>query len=340
VRAIVIVSLCFCLGSAADARADHGKIDRVEMANGDALMCEILSLERGQLNVKTDAMGTVTIEWNKMRRVVSPASYQVELSSGRRIVGSLDSPSAGRLSVRTTSGIELADFLDVVRMAPLEAGFWKSLDGSLDFGFNFAQSDNLTQFSLNAKASRRTARYLSQGSLNSQLTTDSSVSHQKRNTISASVQRFLGSRWFVTPLVQGSQNEQLGLDFRSVIGGAVGRYVVQSNRTILSLIGGVTYTHEKFSEQEGDERSEAVAIADWDWFTFGDHETDLSTAVQVYDNLGSETRVRTELQTTFRQKFFHDFHGSLNVLESYDSSPPSGQKKNDISVTASVGWSF
>jgi len=340
VRPIVILSLCVCLGVAGDAYADHGKIDRLEMVNGDALTCEVISLDHGKLTVKTDGLGTLSVEWGKVQRLVSPASYQVELSSGRRMIGSIDSPVARRLAIRTITSVEVVDLADVVRMAQLESRFWKQLDGSIDYGFNFAQADNLTQSSLNATLSQRTARYLSQGTLNSQITTDSSVSHQKRNTLSVQVQRFLGNRWFVAPLAQASQNEQLGLDFRSILGGAVGRYVVQTNRSVLSLIGGVTYTHEKFVDQPGDERAEAVAIGDWDWFTFGDRETTLSTVVQVYYNIGSESRTRSELNTSLRRKFFHDFYASLNVLESFDSAPPAGEKKNDLSITASVGWSF
>jgi hypothetical protein len=340
VRPLVIVSLCVCLGLAAEARADHGKIDHLVMVNGDTLTCEVINLEQGRLTVKTDGLGTLSVEWGKVQRVVSPASYQVELSSGRRMIGSIDSPVAGRLAIRTVTAVEVVDLADVVRMAQLESRFFKQLDGSIDYGFNFAQADSLTQSSLNATVSQRTAKYLSQATLNSQITTDSSVSHQKRNTLGLQVQRFLGRRWFVTPLGQFSQNEQLGLDFRSVVAGAIGRYLVQSNRTVLALIGGATYTHERFTGQPGDERSEAVAIADWDWFTFGDRETKLSTVVQLYYNIGSESRTRSELSTSFRRKLFRDFYASLNVLESFDSAPPTGERKNDVSVTASLGWSF
>jgi hypothetical protein len=328
------------LGVAADARADHGKIDRLEMVNGDTLTCEVISLDHGKLTVKTDGLGTLSIEWGKVQRVVSPASYQVELSSGRRMIGSIDSPVAKRLAIRTITAVEVVDLTDVVRIAQLESRFWKQLDGSIDYGFNFAQADSLTQSSLNVKVSQRTAKFLSQGTLNSQITTDSSVSHQKRNTLGLQVQRFLGQRWFIAPIGQFSQNEQLGLDFRSVIGGAVGRYVVQSNRTVLALVSGVSYTHEQFADQPGDERSEAIAVADWDWFTFGDRETTLSTVVQLYYNIGSESRTRSELNTSFRRKLFRDFYASLNVLESFDSAPPASERKNDVSVTASVGWSF
>lgn len=144
-KLIVVATLCACLGAAADARADHGKIDHLELSNGDRLTCEVRGLDRGKLTAKVDGMGTVSIEWNRVVRLVSPATYQVELSSGRRLVGSIEAPSAARLSIRSATDAVVVDLLDVVRVAPLEPGFFKSLDGSIDFGFNFAQADSLTQ---------------------------------------------------------------------------------------------------------------------------------------------------------------------------------------------------
>jgi len=76
------------------------------------------------------------------------------------------------------------------------------------------------------------------------------------------------------------------------------------------------------------------------WFTLGNRETNLSTVVQLDFNLGSETRVRAELSTRFRRKLFHDFSASPNVLESFDSAPPSNEKKNDVSVTLRLGGPF
>jgi hypothetical protein len=47
-----------------------------------------------------------------------------------------------------------------------------------------------------------------------------------------------------------------------------------------------------------------------------------------------------EPATNFRRKFFKDFYWSVNLLESFDSAPPSSQKKNDVSINPALGWSF
>jgi len=75
----VITAVLAVLVWPAVALADHGKVDRIEKQNGDLLTCEVVSLRRGVLQAKTDGMGTVTIEWNKIVRLTSPVLFEVEL---------------------------------------------------------------------------------------------------------------------------------------------------------------------------------------------------------------------------------------------------------------------
>jgi len=339
-RALVpLVALAFLL-TAAEARAGHGKVDTVTLDNGNALTCELVKVKRGIATAKTDGMGTVSIEWEHVRRIASPAMFEVELASGRFLFGSLTSPSDGRLLVHSTTSDEAVDLIEVVRLTAIEAGFWNRVDGSMDFGFSFSQADSLTQWSFNSTIERRTPRYLNRLTLTSQETIDAEENRQSRNSGTYQVQRFLGNRWFLSPAVQFSENEQLGLAFRSVVSGAAGRYLTQSNRTILTLLGGVTYTAEQFSGEDAENRSEAVGGVRWDWFTFGDHESDIVTSAQVYENLGGESRTRLEATVSFRQKFYKDFYWSVNVYETFDSRPPNEQKKNDSSVAITLGWTF
>jgi hypothetical protein len=108
------IASAFCLLAVADARADHGKIDHVALDNANQVTCEVLELKRGKL------------------------------SSGRFLFGPIDPPQDGRLIVHMSPGDESVDLRDVVRLVPIEAGFWNRVDGSIDFGFSFAQADSLT----------------------------------------------------------------------------------------------------------------------------------------------------------------------------------------------------
>jgi hypothetical protein len=218
-RRVAVGTLFFWLGVSPAAHADHDKIDILEMKNGDRITCEVTGLQRGKLTVKTDGLGTLSVEWVKVQQLSSPIPFEVELSSGVRLVGPIDSPSNDRLRVRTASGDVIVDLLSVVRLAPLEKGFWKRLDGSIDLGFSFTQADQLVQWSLSADVSRRYEKWMTEAYFDSVLTRQESADNQSRNALTTSAERLFSNRWFAEGLAQFNQNEQLGLDFRSVTGG-------------------------------------------------------------------------------------------------------------------------
>jgi hypothetical protein len=334
------VLLVLALMWPARAEAGHGKVDRIQKSNGDIVTCEVLSLVRGVLKVKTDGMGTITIEWNKVSLITSPAIFEVELASGIRYFGALTGPAPGKLGVGGAPAGTTFDLDTIVRLTPIDQNFWKALDGSIDVGYTFTQADQRSQWSFNGLVSRRTPHYLTTINANSLLTIEDQGTRQNRNTISAGVQRQLGNRWFAAVFGQTDHNEQLDLDFRGLGGAGVGRTVVQSNRVLLSPYAGLTYTQERYVDQPVQNRAEAAVGVRLDWFTFGDYKTDLIFQEQTYFDVTAASHVRVELTTTYKQEIVKDLYWSLNLLESFNAAPPNNNKKNDLTLSMSLGWSF
>jgi len=335
IAAVLLVSVCPSI-----AAAGHGKVDRVEKSNGDILTCEVIGLIRGLLEAKTDGMGTVKIELYKIVRLTSPAIFEVELSSGLRYFGTLSAPANGKLVVSGAPTGMVFDLSDVVRLVPLDQKFWRQLDGSIDLGYTFTQADLRSQWTLNALVSRTTRRYFTSLNVNSLLTIEDGGTQQNRNTVSGAVQRKFGQRWFAALFGQSDQNEQLNLDFRGLGGMAIGRSIVQTNRVLLSPYAGVSYTQERFSDEPVQNRLEVALGGRLDWFTFGDYKSDLVLAEQTYVDTKDASRVRVELNTSFKQEVVKDLYWSLNLLESFNAAPPAGNKENDLTLSMSLGWSF
>lgn len=322
------------------AEAGHGKVDRIQKSNGDIITCEVLSLVRGVLKVKTDGMGTITIEWNKISLITSPAIFEVELASGVRYFGTLTGPAPNKLAVGGAPAGTTFDLDTIVRLTPIDQSFWRALDGSIDVGYTFTQADQRSQWSFNGAVSRRTRKYFTTVNANSLLTIEDEGTRQNRNTVSGSVQRKLGGRWFAAVFGQADHNEQLDLDFRGLGGGAIGNTLVQSNRVLFSPYAGLTYTQERYVDQPVRNRAEAAVGARLDWFTFGDYETDLVFQEQTYFDVAAVSHVRVELTTTYKQEIVKDLYWSVNLLESFNAAPPSNNKKNDLTLSMSLGWSF
>jgi hypothetical protein len=81
-----LIAVAAAIGLAGTALAAP-KTDVIVLVNGDRLTGEVKGLERGKLSFKTDATGTIQVEWNKVASLWSDQYLQVELTSGLRYAG-------------------------------------------------------------------------------------------------------------------------------------------------------------------------------------------------------------------------------------------------------------
>lgn len=316
------------------------KADIIEMANGDRVTCEIRKLERGKLTVKTDGIGTISIEWNDVQHVTSRRAFDIELESGQRFFGSIARADAGSLEVVTLTGSERVPIGNVVRISPLGGTFWTRLDGNIDAGFSFTQANVQTQWTFNSEVSYRSRYWLSTLDADSALTTQEDAERQSRNALGLRTERFLKPRVSSLGFAQFQQNEELSLLLRTVLGGGIGWTVNQSNRTEFVLLGGVAATNEQYKDADDDSIVEAVAGATFGWFTFDGRSTNLDVKAMTFYGIAQDNRTRFELQSSFKSDIVGDLYWSINLFESYNSAPPTGTKGNDFGVSAALGWSF
>jgi hypothetical protein len=317
------------------------KIDVVHLKNGDRITCEIKKLERGVLEVSTDAAGTLSIHWGDVASLESPREFEVEVESGNRSYGTLAASPADSMIVAFQDGsTTTTPMLEVVRLVPIGASIWSRVDGSVDSGFSFAQANVETHLTLNATATYRGPRNKFSATLSSQLTSREDVDRQLRNTLTVTGVRYQSNRWFRLAFGQFQQNDELSLELRTVAGGGFGRDVVQTNHRTWSTFAGVVYTHEEFSGEEPDNSAEAAVGGALDFFTPGHENFDISNTIVTYTNITGKKRIRLELQSSWSQEFLSDFYWSFNGFDSYDSTPPDDSKTNDFGISFTLGWKF
>jgi hypothetical protein len=316
------------------------KTDVVELINGDRITCEVKKLDRGKLIVKTDGLGTISIEWDDILHITSKARYDVELASGQRTFGSLGRGDKRTLDVVEGSRTERLALGDIVRIAPVGGTFWRRLDGSISAGFSFTEANSQTQWTFDTTVSYRSRRWLTELNADSLLTINEDSDRQSRNNLALQSQRFLRPRWSALGFLQFQQNEELSLNLRSLVGVGAGRILAQSNRKLVTALAGVAFTSEQYSGEGDQDVAEAVAGGSWEWFTFDGRSTNLNTATYTYYALNGDSRVRLEMNTSFKSDIVGDLYWSISAFESFNSQPPMDQKKSDFGVSASVGWTF
>ena len=333
---IALVFGPFCAAAAAAP-----KTDVVHLKNGDRITCEIKKLERAELTLSTDPMETVTVHWAEVVDLVSRRQFEVELSSGVILYGSLATAPPGQATLVAAGGTtrQLA-LAEVIRITPMGSSFWARMDGNIDLGFSFTQAELETRWTLNSSATYRSPRYRLKGSLSSQLTLREDAERLSRNTLTLSANRIVAERWFTIGMGQLQQNDELSLLLRALGGAGFGREFSQTNSRQLSGFAGVAVNREHFSGGSPDTSTEAVIGANLDFFSPSNDDFTFSNAIVSYYNLGGRGRVRLELQSAIRKEFLSDFYWSVNGFESFDGAPPEDQKGNDAGISIALGWSF
>ena len=129
------------------------KTDIITLDNGDRITCEIQELERGRLRCKTDAMGTVYIEWDRVAAIDTDKTLEIELDNGRRYFGSIK-PGETAAEMKVTVGQASTPISNnsVAFFKRINPTFWGKLEGGIDFGVSFNRADNQLDFSLSASS--------------------------------------------------------------------------------------------------------------------------------------------------------------------------------------------
>jgi hypothetical protein len=319
------------------------KTDVVIFDNGDRLTGEVKSLERGKLRFKTAATDTISIEWDDVASLTSDQNIQVETDAGDRYLGQLVDPSKERqVVVKGVSGQATLDAAHIVFMTPIEEKGIDRFDGDITAGFNFAKASEVSQAQLGLELEARTETRIFELDVAS-ITSDSEDNESsQRHSLDLSYIRLRPERWFTGAVVRLERNDELGLDLRTSMGAGGGRYLMQTNSSILSLVGGLQLSRENVSAALEDEDTlEAFATLSWDWFRYDTPELDFSTNLQVIPNLTDTGRVRAEFDISLKWEMIEDLFWELEFYDSFDSDPVvQGAEENDYGVVTSLGWEF
>ncbi len=114
--------------------------DTVILRSGNPIIGEVKSLRRGTLDFDTAEMDVVGIDWDDIALLSSGAIFEVESASGVEYVGSLASADTALLVIVGLTRADTLPFAAVVRIAPIEPGFWARTNGFVDLGTNFAKA--------------------------------------------------------------------------------------------------------------------------------------------------------------------------------------------------------
>jgi hypothetical protein len=323
----------------------------VEVATGDRITGDVRRLYRGRMDFRTPSAstpgaqrwaGTISIVWSEVVRLTSTQTLEIELTTGERFTGSISSPADRQLVVETPTGpTKPIAMKDIVRIIRIEGGFRARTTGSIDFGLTYTNAENARTYTLNGNAEHMSPshRYETRVVAKSWLTARDDAERLTRNEYSADVRRLFTNRWFALGKALFQQDEPQELDFRFVGMGGLGRMLVQTNRSLLDVRGGLDYDAENYQNRDStDHSAEVFGGLDWTWFEPGS-STQAGVATTGYVSL-TRSRFRFELDGNIHRDVFWDIYWALNIYERYDSDPPGERPRTDFGLSFSLGWAF
>jgi len=319
------------------------KTDIIIFKNGDKLTGEIKSMQRGRLNFNTDATGTISIEWAEISHIESLQNIQVETNTGTRYFGHLEPTEEDDVVViNTGNGLQTLDDADVILMNPIEDKGFGAFDIDITFGYNFAKAGGVKQGNFGVDVDYRTlVRIYSFTASTTTNDSDTQESSQRAN-LGLEYRRLWQNRWFVSGNLTLDQNDELDLNLRTSVGGAGGRYLIQSNSMLLGLQAGLQISRENLTDVPEDTDSlEAVFSAYWDWFRFDAPELDWSTSLEVIPSLTESGRIRANFDTGLKWELFNDLKWGLSFYSSFDNKPQSDDAStSDYGVNTTLTYEF
>ena len=185
------------------------KNDTIYLSNGDRLTGELKKFEYGLLFLKTDAMQTVNIEFDRISTMYSAKQYEIRTTSGLRYFGSLmNSKIPGTVNILTITDTVPRPMWSIVQITSIKNQFFQRIDGSVSMGLSYTKATDVLQYNVAATATYRTTNYSTTFDMSSILSeVDSLIS--RNNDIGLSVTRFLKGKWLAAVQVIDQQNSEL-----------------------------------------------------------------------------------------------------------------------------------
>ncbi len=323
--------------------AAHDKTDVIVLNNGDRLTGEIKGVAQEALEFETDAAGTLKVEWTHVASLTSSFDYEVEMTTGERYFGSLASAAEpGELVIVGDAGEWSVSLSGIFSISPIGRGFWKRLNGNVNLGFSYTQSNRAVQYSLSAASHYQNRKYLGLGQLNSIFNTqqDSDSTHQQNLSfrVTRSVKKVSG----VYGVVQLQSNPDQGFDLRSVVGGGYDRFLVHRANGYFIVNAGLVYDREQIvGSPQVDNSAEVTVGLQFASFSLDHPSRTVTIGFDTFTNVTDTPRFRAQLNFRLTWEIVNNFNLGITLLDSYDTRPPTVEaKNNDMSLSLSVGYSF
>ena len=324
--------------------------DVIVMKNGDHLTGEIKGMSQGVLYISMSyILGTSDVEWSAVDHIESKQMFLVKTEDGSVYSGTLSTAEAikGRpMTIEVVEPVGMPIELErrrVVVMHQTSEHFWQRFNGQINTGLTYAKGNQSTQYNLSSNVAYPRERWQVSAAYNSTLSTSTGVTATTRNQIGLAGEHLLRrSNWFYAGLVGLLQSSVQEINLQSSVGGGIGRYLANSNRTKIYVVGGVGFQRTQYSPVVGVSNPQDVATglvaAGARLYQF--NKTTLEVKASVYPAMSQPGRVYSNLNASYYIKLSGNLSWNVSFYGSWDNQPPPTFSGSDYGTSSGLSITF
>lgn len=316
--------------------------DEIEIANGDRLTGKVLRKEANTLVLNTTYAGDLTIKWADIRRITTDAPVKVYFEDGKKLVGTLHSEEDGSFIVTTDETVTSAPIpLAMLRFInpPAEiSGEGAKLSGHINAGLASSSGNtDARRYNLDTEAVARTHDNRYTLGARAAHTEDHGLATESNWIAYMKYDNFFTKKWYGYANGNFENDEFKDIQLRSTLGIGSGYQFFESEKTNLSLEGGLTYVSTDYILAKDDSYPAARWALKYDHQLFAT-KIQFFHAHEAYVGIEDLKKTFVRSQTGLRVPLLKSLDATAQYNVDWDNNPTAGRVKTDKTLLVTLGY--
>ncbi len=317
------------------------QIDSLRFTNGNLMIGEIKSMNKGILIIETDySENDFEIEWKKIAWLRTQSHFLIILENNTKYYSTIHSlnDSISRIIANNNQYLT-CNTKDIVLLSAYENNFKNRFNAEISIGFDMTKSSNLRTFTTRSAIGYKAEKWSTNGAFNTLLSNQDSVEDIKRTDGEINYRYILKGRWYAIASLTMLSNTEQKLDLRTNAQLGLGRYLFITSKANWGAKFGVNRNIEQYSNETEDRQTwEGYFGTELDIYDIGD--LNLLFGAMAYPSFSEQGRWRIDTNFDMKYDLPLDFFIKLGISLNYDNQPAEDASEIDYVLSTVFGWEW
>ena len=323
--------------------AAPGWSGEIVLVNGDRISGQILSMEQGELKLKTPYAGTIPIQWDQVAGLNTDDPVHVLLSDEASLKGSTMSAGRGKMKLRMGEVEDTVTF-DLSRVQAInpepEDRPAVTLSGRVNVGLTRSRGNTETEsHHVDGEIVARSEKNRYTLGIEYNLEENEDEVTSKNYLGYGKYDHFLTRRWYGYANTLFEKDEFKDIKLRTTVGTGIGYQFFESELTNLYLESGLSFVNEDLEDGEDNESLAGRWAISFDKYLF-DKLVQFFHSQEGYQEFEETENVFLRSRTGLRFPLSEGFRATLQYNYDWDNNPAPGEENADRKYLVTLGYEF